>query len=525
MALINKGLYYLEGNERRISYTLFECTSGDTINFNGMHFESSVLVNAVNLSLKCASNTTFSNGVTLREVSGYSYFEFYKSGVNSLYWGGNGGTSNNRKFWIPLFAVHIVDTDDYYLNISFIYYDPIPAGNPQIFDNTATVDVISGTPGYFVGDCVYNRNYSPNQYTTILTRINPTTQAPQYELFKNGKPFSTDPYYKGGESDTGGGGGDFDRASDPINIPALPTVSAVDTGFITLYNPTLSELRNLAAYMWSTGFDISTLKKMFADPMDCILGLSIVPVDVPSGTSQNVGVGNIDTGVTMTLAATQYVEVDCGTINVSEYWGAYLDYAPFTKVELYLPYIGAHPLSADDVMGKAVNVVYHIDILSGACTAFVKCGDSVLYQFIGQCSASIPISGNDWTNVINGVLAIAGAIGTMVATGGSAAPVAMGAVASTAANGSLKPDVEKSGSVSGTGGILAIQKPYLTITRPRQALPSNQNSILGYPSFVTLSLNDISGYTVVDEIHPEGILATDSEINEIVALMKSGVIL
>lgn len=334
-------------------------------------------------------------------------------------------------------------------------------------------------------------------------------------------PYSQDPANPGTEH--GGGTGTFDGTGDDIDIPGLPAISVVDTGFITLFNPSAIQLKSLANYMWSSGFDLDTLKKMFADPMECILGLSIVPVNVPAAGTGTVNVGNISTGISMTRAATQYVEVDCGTLNVEEYWGAYLDYDPFTKAEIYLPYIGTHPLAVDDIMNKSVHVVYYVDILSGACTAFVKCGGSVLYEFIGQCASSIPITGNDWTNVINGVLSIAGAIGSMVATGGASAPLAVGTIASTAVN-SMKPNVEKSGSISGTGGMLAIQKPYLILTRPRQAVPANQNHYTGYPSFITENLSELSGYTEIEEIHLENVPATDSELNEIVTLLEGGVI-
>ena len=339
---------------------------------------------------------------------------------------------------------------------------------------------------------------------------------------------STDPFEPGGDTgnDDPGGNGDFTDENDDIPIPPVPTLTAVDTGFITLFNPSLAQLQSLASYMWGSLFDITNWKKLYADPMDCILGLSIVPVAVPNGASKEVKVGNLGTGISLTTAGSQYVEVDCGSLNVNEYWGAYLDYSPYTKAEIYLPYIGTHPLDIDDIMKKTIAVKYHVDILSGACTAYVKCGGSVLYEFIGQCASSIPISGNDFTNVVNGVLTIAGAIGTMVASGGAAAPMVAGAgtIASAAVN-NLKPSVEKSGSMSGTGGMMAVQTPYLILTRPRQALPRSQNSYMGYPTFKTVGLNEVSGYTEVDTIRLTGVPGTDAELDEIVELLKKGVIL
>lgn len=332
-----------------------------------------------------------------------------------------------------------------------------------------------------------------------------------------------DPYADGGSSTTGGGNGNYDNTSDVVDFPTIPSITASDTGFITLFKPSLQEMRDLASYMWTGLFDVASFKKIFANPMDCILGLSIVPISIPGGTPIEVKVGNISTGIYMTPATSQYVDVDCGSLNIEEYWGAYLDYSPYTKAELYLPYIGIHAISIDDIMGKTVTIKYRVDILSGACVAFVKCGDSILYSFIGQCASSIPITGNDWTNVINGIMSIAGSVGSMVASGGMTAPLVAPGIASTAVN-SMKPTIEKSGSLSGTGGLIGLQKPYFIITRPRQALPENQNTFTGYPSFITKKLADLTGYTEVEVMHLENISATNAEIEEIEILLKKGVI-
>lgn len=356
-----------------------------------------------------------------------------------------------------------------------------------------------------------------------------STQLPSYfiEIFSGSKPFkpTTDPYAAGDITDKDGGNGDFDATSEPVDIPPLPTISATDTGFLTLFNPSLSNIRDLAAYMWANPlFDVNAYKKILANPMDAILGLSIVPCAIPATTSKNVTVGNIPTGVSMPVCDGQYLSIDCGSINVNEYWGAYLDYSPYTKAELYLPYCGIHPIDIDDVMGKAVKVVYHVDILTGACVAYVKCGDSVLYSYIGQCASSIPVSGSDWTNMINGIINASTAIGSMAATGGLTAPMAASTIATTAVN-TIKPSIERSGSLSGTGGIMGNQVPYLILTRPRQALPELQNQFSGYPSFISSYLGDLIGYTEVDSIHLEGIPATGAELNEIESILKGGVIL
>lgn len=379
-----------------------------------------------------------------------------------------------------------------------------------------------------VGAYAFTFSKSATFYASVT--FNEERRAAFDDLFNNATIKVKDPYTSGGSTSTDGGGGTFGGgntifggSSDSIDIPPLPTASASSAGFITLFNPSLAQLNNLANYMWSDLFSLDTFKKIFADPMDCILGLSIVPVKPASAGTSTVKIGNISTDISMNKTSSQYVAVDCGTIDVKEYWGAYLDYAPYTQCEIYLPYVGTKQISVDDVMNKAVHVVYHVDILSGACNAYVKCGDSVLYTFVGQCSSSIPISGNDWTNVLNGAISVAGKIGLAIATGGATALMS-GIGAASSIISSSKPTVERSGAMSSTGGLLGIQKPYLILTRPKQALPENQNKYTGYPSFITMSLSECTGYTEIDSVHLENMTCTDEEAQEIENLLKSGVI-
>ena len=349
-----------------------------------------------------------------------------------------------------------------------------------------------------------------------------------------------DPYLPGGTTSPGGGNGDFDNISDPVNFPTLPVISALNCKLITAFVPTESQLQDLADYMWSSSFDLDALKKIFANPIDCILGMSIIPCN-PTSVTDSVVIGSIDTGITMNRATQQFVKVNCGSITINEHWGSYLDYDPYTKFEIYLPYIGIHALNADDIMRNILTVEYVIDILTGSCVANIKSGNHVLYSFIGQCSVSIPITGHDWSNVINGALQIASAIGTMVAV--STIPEATAAqalsketrTAMSAISGSnqigsglvssAKQHIEKSGSLSGAGGLMGIQTPYIIITRPQQAVAENQNKYKGYPSYITVILGEVHGFTVINSIILDSIPATEEELIELKSILQGGIVL
>lgn len=312
---------------------------------------------------------------------------------------------------------------------------------------------------------------------------------------------------------------------DPVTPPPTPPSHAINSRFVTLYTPSLSQLNALAEYLWSPAWSIDGFKKIFANPMDCILGLMIFPaLAAPSG-SKEVNVGNLSTGVTMSYIDNQYVEVNCGSFEITEYYASYLDYDPYTKIEIYLPYIGTHRLSADDVMAKTIQLKYMIDLLSGACVAFLVVDGTTLYTFTGSCATPIPVSGNDWSNMVNGILSVAGAATAAVISGGTAATMAAGALASTSLFvSSHKEHIRHGGSVASAAGLMSIQTPYLIVTRPRQALPIGQNSFQGYPSFMTESLGSLTGYTEVESCHLEHIPCTDEELKEIERLLKGGVL-
>lgn len=350
----------------------------------------------------------------------------------------------------------------------------------------------------------------------------------------------SDPFTPGGttgddETDPEGGDGDFENAEVTVDPPALPSLSAVTSGFIAAYMPTFAQLQSLGDYLWSDLFSLDTFKKLFNDPMQAILGLSLVPVTPPTAGG-TVVIGNVSTGITMPRVLQQFVTVDCGSVTLPEYWGGYLDYSPYTKVEIYLPYIGVRPLDTDEVMGRTLHVVYHVDVLSGACVCFIQCDNTIRYHYVGQCGASIPITANDWTRVVNGAVSIATALGVGVATLGAGAAAGGVTAASMAGAGALvggvasqvlasKPRVEHSGSLAGMGGLLGIQFPYIMIQRPRQAVPTQQNAFTGYPSFIKRTLSTVTGYTQVTGVHLTGLSCTDEEKKEIQAYLETGVIL
>ena len=353
-------------------------------------------------------------------------------------------------------------------------------------------DALIGNETYLTNLGVIN-----NEKFRIMNGYNPQRIGTlQGNMWENIAPYiePTDPYADGGYSGDGGGDGSFNLQNDSIDFPNLPTLSAVDTGLVSIYTPSLAQLKALATFLWNANpTDVDWWKKLVANPLDLILGLSIVPVQVPAGSA--------------------------------------LDYSPFTKFSLYLPFIGTRTISCDDIMGRTVHVKYNVDLLSGGCTAMVKITggpddnqlDAILYQYSGACAISIPLTGETFTNMITSTIQLAASIGATVATGGAAS----GVTAASAANSlmSMKPIIERAGGVSGAAGQLGIMQPYLIAEVPRQSVPVDCNKFTGYPSNMKATIGDLTGYTEVEIVYLQGIEATQAELDELESVLKGGFII
>lgn len=335
---------------------------------------------------------------------------------------------------------------------------------------------------------------------------------------------SPDPYNdEGGE--TGEEGGDGEEPDDDENGIEVNRdfPSAINTGFCRIYCPSETELRNLSNYLWSNNYDLTQVKKLFSNPMDSVIGLSAVPLRL-SGASVNFTLGGVAVpDMTLPMVSQQRYTVYMGGITVKERWGSYLDYDPYTKFSIFLPFIGMRELSTDDIMGKQVMLYYDIDILSGICTARLQAGKHCVYEWGGSCALQLPINSRNWDSVFN--TAVGAVSGIVSAASGGAAPLVTGSVASAALQTvSMKPRIDKSGTVSGASGWLGQMTPYLIRSTPEAYIAGNQNKYIGYPSFMSISLGTLTGYNEIESVHLENIPATGDELSELESILKGGVI-
>lgn len=331
----------------------------------------------------------------------------------------------------------------------------------------------------------------------------------------------------GGESTSGGQNGNFDDSSDNIDIPTLPTTTASSCGMVKMYEMTLAQTQALAGYLWSGATEFyENLTKMFNDPMDSIVSLSLAPIK-PSVTAQTtieICKYAIES-VTGFPLSSQYASLNCGTVKIEPYWGNALDYAPYTKASIYLPFIGTQELNVDDIMGRTVGVIYNIDLLSGACACMITCDGSVMYNFSGNVISQIPVSGKNALEMYKSVISAVTNTALAIGTGAGGVALAGDVVSNGLSVMGSKMTVQRGGTISATNGVLGVKFPYITILRANQSLPANFHYFKGYPSNISGKVASFSGYTEVEYVHVTGLNATENELEMIEQILKEGFII
>ena len=336
--------------------------------------------------------------------------------------------------------------------------------------------------------------------------------------------------YGDGESTSQGGQGDMTDTSDPIAIDSKPLLTTGD--FLRVYKLTATDLTALQNKLISKGFLDGLIPKLRTDAMDYIVGLNAIPISATNVASSTIKIANLDTEINASYLSWYIEDIDFGEIALTEYFQTFMDYSPYTKLSVYIPYCGIVPLNVDNFMNDKISMKCRVDMLTGQFVVFISNSVGVITTVSGICAYQLPVRYNDYNNVATrGLAVIGGLVGTAGALASGNIPLGVGlAGASIAGALSLtssieKPNVYSHGSLGGNFGILGNRKPYLIIQRPTISVPSDYGKTIGYMSRITAKLGDLTGYTVVEEIHLEHISATDDEKRLIENALKSGVIL
>jgi hypothetical protein len=324
----------------------------------------------------------------------------------------------------------------------------------------------------------------------------------------------------------------IDPNPSPTPSPILPIPTMPDTvpanAMFTVYAPTLSQVNSFGGWLWDSNI-LEQIKRIWQDPLNGIITFMKVYATPTTGGSDTIKVGVLDSGVSSAVVTSQFVTIECGSINVAEKFYNATDYTPFVSLHLYLPFVGIVELDTDEFMNGTITVTYHVDVYTGTCLAEVKSTRSpdmpnptIVYTFSGNASQQLPLTSAEFSGALSSLVSAVGG-GLAIASGGGLGLLA-GASGLAHAVSHEMVHVAHSGSLSANAGIMGSRTPYIIITRHRPYDANGYNTIWGYPSNKTVYLNNCTGLVRVKDMQLET-GATRGENDEILELLKNGVIM
>lgn len=341
----------------------------------------------------------------------------------------------------------------------------------------------------------------------------------------------------------GGGFGTYNNTTDvTVNLGAKSSnflSGLLGSGFNLYYVPSYRDLIRAAYYSLNGVNNLSDFfnntAALFLSPSTYIVSATAMPAD-----KSIFGAGAMQT--TIRLGGLVSFNVDCYPL--SSVWGdsdiftynfdplyydSFMDFEPFTKVTLFLPYIGFVPLKSSECIGGSVSVQYRFECLSGKCIAFVKCTDrngrnTGFYQYSGSCGFALPWVGNNGGG--SQMLHSAAAAAVSVAKGDKDSMQNVGAFGLQAAQflaHDSRPHMQ--GGFGVNSGALGADEIVIFVQRMQNAMPDNYYDIHGYQTATGGTVVDYSGYTQFAYVELTDCDATDAEKAEIEQLLKGGVFL
>lgn len=340
-------------------------------------------------------------------------------------------------------------------------------------------------------------------------------------------------YYS--ESEPSFPGYDYSNGVYVLNVMGTET-----TGASTLYQLTPDNFRKLIEELYTdiNGFQLSdvvssVVQKFGGNPTELISGALWFPTSFTfvSSTDIPIKVG----GWSSTNAVGRKINNPVGylpgfnpTIRAHPQVarGRYLNLAPYSKYELYIPACGIINLDTSELMGiNKIYVTRHVDAFTGRMSCIVQTdpdnvGDPNHYLAVieGQWGVPLSLSGtNNGGNFISGAIATIGAVGGAIASGGASAIIGAAAAGITTIAGAIG---SAPSNCSTGGAIVAMEEP-MRLDTTFYYVTGEDNTHNGRPLMQNKQINTLSGFIMVQK-GDIPISGTSTEADQIRQLLEGG---
>lgn len=360
-----------------------------------------------------------------------------------------------------------------------------------------------------------------------------------------------------------------EATEDPDPLPNESTELELDTPqytgvgcFSTYYCMTMGQIRRFNDDMWTSDETwltsvIEGLRFWGSNPMEAIMSLRLYPFDikdyVQTGSPVNIKLGRnvMPTAKGEILSANSTVLLDLGSMFIKPVFNDFRDFAPYTQMHLYVPFVGTITLNPNEFMYHIMNIKMVIDLTTGTCEVCVYADSRPMVYQTGTIAVDIPISLDTMSNLssaifssilsMTGTAILNGAEG-LISEGASFSHGRITAEEDTSDVMAPKIGTETISNLAGqvfAGGSTISQSgkatpaccmanplyPYLVVSTPMWERPENFDHTYGKICHTSGVLSNYYGYTICINVDTSSIQCTKMEQNLIKSLLESGVFL
>lgn len=389
--------------------------------------------------------------------------------------------------------------------------------------NAAGTNVVDGNHIVFLDLIMTNNLFEAQKYVKDGTipsdaRVNPSHVKKDTDSNEDGED--------GGKSST------FDE-----NEPSAPTVNSVKLSNLHNYWISESQMQSFYSEVWDT--DLTDFVKgaftgIYSNLISNVVSLKFMPTTAENlggtgGASPVIlGFKTYDNLTVQTIGNTTAPIVNIGSYKFSKEYNSFADYAPYTDIKLYLPFVGIVPLDTNLFMGSGggetatLNIKAQYDLQSGLITYFLMRNKTMVSSVSGHMAVEVPISLQSGLDTFSTISRnFSGKVWDFAMDGAKGNPIGM--ISEIAQGSATAPPQTIFASTGGDGSFYANPKCMIMIKHPQYNRPKNYSHVVGFPAYATKKVSDLQGFNIVQNpVIPLADGMTGAEHDMIVTAMQSG---
>ena len=331
----------------------------------------------------------------------------------------------------------------------------------------------------------------------------------------------------------------------PIKPPVKDDINPVNYGYFT--NTTIGnlyalknklDLEKITAWLLTQTGKIDVAKNVVSlkEIPFPLSRLNINPPDTPIYIGGEKVTYNGEDVISGQIVGSQYPTLDIvfADFNIPRLSNTFLDYSPYTKYELLLPFAPTPVILPDWCINKNVKAIFLYDIYTTACQYVVTCNDERICCVSGNFGIDKPLIAQNVAlkdaSRLSSQIATASSVlgGVMSAVAGNIGGIMSGAIGGVSSLSQMILSGKNNymytvGSNGDSTTVGLYHASHLKITRTLSAETDGYSHTYGKPLCKIKKLSKMHGFTKCENVNTDGLTCSETEKQMIKQLLENGI--